>query len=71
MCGEVAWEIPRHSNCTVKPVAPENLETMVMPPEMSTTNQTSQTDARVQGNLLREYEQRLADLPGHAQLTKL
>ena len=56
---------------TVKPVAPENLETMVMPPEMSTTNQASQIDARVQVILLREYEQRFAYLPGHAQLAKL
>ena len=54
-----------------KPVALQNLETMVMPPKLSTTNQTSQTDARVQGNLLREYEQRFGDLPEYAQLTKL
>ena len=52
-------------------MALENLETLVMPPEVSTTNQTSQTDARVQGNLLREYEQRFADLTEHARLTKL
>ena len=38
---------------------------------MSTTNQTSQTDVREQGNLWREYEHRFADLPEHAQLTKL
>ena len=50
---------------------PWNLETMVMPPEVSTTDQTFQTDARVQGNLLREYEQKFADLPEHLQLTKL
>ena len=42
-----------------------------MPPELSTTNQISPTDVRVQGNLLREYEQRFADLPEHAQLTEL
>ena len=53
------------------PGAPENLETMSMPPGMSTTNQASQTDAGVQGNLLRECEQKFADLPEHAQLTKL
>ena len=51
--------------------APENLETMLMPPELSTTSQTSQTDAGVQGQLLRQYEQRYADLPEHVQLTKL
>ena len=71
MCGELAWEVSRHSKGTGKPTAPENLETMVMPPEMSTTNQTSQTDARVHGNLLREYEQRFVDHPEHAQLAKL
>ena len=71
MCGELAWEISRHSKGTDKLVAPENPETMVMPPEMSTTNQTSQTDAEVQGNLLREYEQKFPDLPEHVQLTKL
>ena len=42
-----------------------------MPPEVSTTNQTSQTDARVHGSLLREYEQKFADLPEPLQLTKL
>ena len=55
-CGELAWEI---------------FQIMVMPPEVSTTDQTSPTDARVQGNLLREYEQEFADLPEHLQLTKL
>ena len=44
---------------------------MVMPPEVSTTDQTSPTDARVQGNLLRESEQKFADPPEHVQLTKL
>ena len=31
----------------------------------------SPTDARVQGNLLREYEQKFANLPEHLQLTKV
>ena len=52
-------------------MAPENLETMVMPPEVSTTNQTSQTDSGVQGNLLRKHDQKFADPPEHVQLTKL
>ena len=34
MCGEPAWEVSRHSKGTEKPVERENLETMVMPPEM-------------------------------------
>ena len=54
MCGELAWEVSRSSKGTGKPGAAENLETMLMPPEVSTTNQTSQTEASVQGNLLRD-----------------
>ena len=34
VCGELAWEVSRHVKGTVKPVEPENLETMVRPPEM-------------------------------------
>ena len=56
---------------TGKLLALDNLETMVIPPEVSTTDQASATDARVQGNVLREYEQKSADLPEHLQLTKL
>ena len=42
-----------------------------MPPEVSTTDQISPTDARVHGNLLREYEQRFVNILEHLQLTKL
>ena len=42
-----------------------------MLPEVSTKDQTSPTDARVQGNLLREYEQKFTDLSEHSQLIKL
>ena len=42
-----------------------------MPPEVSATNQTSQTGAGVRRNLLRKYERKFADLPQHVQLTKL
>ena len=42
-----------------------------MPLEVSTTDQISPTDARVQGNLLREFEQKFANLPDHLQLTEL
>ena len=71
MCGELPWEISRNSKSTEKPAALETLETMVMPPEVSTTEQTSQTDAGVQGNLLREYEQKFADLTEHVLFAKL
>ena len=71
MCGDLAWEVSRSSKGTVKPGADENLGTMLVPPEASTENEISQTHARVQGNLLREYEQRFADLIEHANLSKL
>ena len=42
-----------------------------MPTELPTTNQTSSTDERVQGDLLRDSEQNFAHLPDHLKLTKL
>ena len=44
---------------------------MVIPTELPTANQTAQTDAEVQGNLLREYEQKFAELPEQEKLTRL
>ena len=64
-------QFPNVRRVQEKSVAPDNLETMVMPPEVSTTDQASPTLAMVQGNLLREYEQMFADLPEHFHLTKL
>ena len=40
----------------------ENLESMVFPTEFPTANTISQTDADVQVNLLREGEQKFAEL---------
>ena len=34
VCGELAWEVSRHSKGTEQSVEPENLETMVRPPEV-------------------------------------
>ena len=42
-----------------------------MLPEVSTTDQNSPTDAKAQGNLLREYEQKFANILEHLQLTKV
>ena len=44
---------------------------MVMPKELSTTNQPPPTDERVQGDLLRDYGQKFANLPVHLKFTKL
>ena len=38
--------------------------------EFPTANQIPQTDAEVQGNLLREYEEIFAELPEQEKLTK-
>ena len=70
-CEELAWDISNFSEGTGRPVAPNDSETMVMPTELSTTNQIPPTDERVQGDLLRVYEQQFANLPYHLQLTKL
>ena len=50
MCGELALEVSRNSQGTGKPEARENLDTILMPLEMSTTNQTSQ-------RLMQEYRE--------------
>ena len=44
---------------------------MAVPTEFPSTNPKSQTDAEIQGNLLREYEQKFAELPEQQKLTKL
>ena len=44
---------------------------MVIPTEFPIANLISQTDAEIQGNLLREYEQKFAELPETQKLTKL
>ena len=51
--------------------ANDNLESMVIPTEFPTANHMSQTDADVQGSLLREYEQKFAERPEQENLTKL
>ena len=42
-----------------------------MPPEVSTTDQISPTDAKVQGNLFRKDEQKFANILEHLELTKV
>ena len=42
-----------------------------MPTELSTTNNTPQTNENLQGNLLQNYEQKFANLPYHLQPTKI
>ena len=57
---------------TYKETFAQNIpESTVIPTELSTTNKTPRTNETVQGNLLHDYEQKIANLPDHVQLTKL
>ena len=56
-------KLPETHEVTGKPAENENLGSMVIPTELPAANTLSQTDADVQGNLLREYEQKFAELP--------
>ena len=68
---DLCQELARDSRGAVKPAANVNLESMVIPTEFLTANLVSQIDAAVQGNLLREYEQKFAELLEQEKLTKL
>ena len=68
---DLCRDLARNSRGTVKPAANENLESMVKPTEFPAANPMSQTDAEVQRNLLREYEQKFAELLEQQKLTKL
>ena len=68
---ELCTERPQNSRGTVKPASNDNLESMVIPTKFPIANLFSQTDVEVQGNLLREYEQKFAELLEHQKLTKL
>ena len=63
--------IARDSRGTEKRGATVNMEPIVAPTEFLVANPISQTDAEVQGNLLREYEQEFAELLEQEKLTKL
>ena len=68
---DLCKELARDSPSTGKPAANENWESMVVPTEFPHANTISQTDLSVQGNSLREYEQKFAELPDQEKLTKL
>ena len=67
MCEELAKDSPSER----KHAEDENWESMVVPTEFPDANTIHQTDMSVQGNLLREYEQKFAELPEDQKLTKL
>ena len=64
-------ELAGDSSVAGKPAANENLESMVIPTEFPAGEPISQTDAEVQRKLLREYEQKFAELLEQQKLTNL
>ena len=64
-------ELARNSRGTKKPAANEKKKSMVRPKEFRTANPLSHTDDEVQGGLLREYDQKFAELLEQQKLTKL
>ena len=66
-----AKDCPEIQRLHGKPAANEDLESLDIPTEFLAANLIFQTDAEVQGNLLRECEQTFAELPEQQKLTKL
>ena len=59
---DLCKELSRDCPSARKHAEHENWESMVVPTEFPNANTISQTDMSVQGNLLREYEQKFAEL---------
>ena len=68
---DLCKEMARDSSGAGKPAANENVESMVTPTEFPIAYPVSQTDAEEQRELLREYEQKFAELLEQDKLTKL
>ena len=69
MCDELACRFSGCSGSTRKLVVQNNSETVVIPTETSTTNQTPRTKESVHGNL--RLRTKVRNLPDHLQLIKL
>ena len=67
LCRELAKDL----QSTRKHAENENWESMVVPSEFPNANAISKTDMSVHGSLLRDYEQKFAELPEDQKLTKL
>ena len=61
---------PEAPKVLVRQGATVNMESMVIPTVFCTSNPISQTDIEVQGNFLREYEEKFADNFDQEELTK-
>ena len=63
VCDDLASRISDCSESTGRHVAWDKSETMVVPTDLSTTTKPLLTNELVQGELLREYERKIANLP--------
>ena len=68
---DLCKELARDSPSARKHAENEKWELMVEPTEFPNVNTISHTDMSVQGNVLREYEQKFAELPEDQKLTTL
>ena len=71
MCAELACRISGCSESTGKLVAQNNSETMAMPTELSAMAKPPLTNETVQGDLLRDYERKIANLPNNFEMIRL
>ena len=71
MCDELTYRISDLSERTGKLFVQDNPETTYIPAELMTTNNSLRIDTIVQGNMLRDHEQKIANLPYHLQLCRL
>ena len=62
-------ELSKDSGATGKPFASEDLESMAIPAELPIAD--PQTNAELQGHLLRDYEQKFEQPPEDQKLSKL
>ena len=61
-------EVPRDLRALVKPAAPDHLEKMEIPTDLSITRNS--TNAQQRTNLVQEYERKFEQLPEDQKLSK-
>ena len=65
MCEELAWKISKRSEGTERPVVPNDFRDHGCANRIADNKSNPPTDERVQGDVLRDCEQKLANLPVH------
>ena len=68
MCDELPSRISDRSESTGRPGAEDKSVIMVVPTDLSTTTKPLLTNEPVQGDLLREYDRKFANLPDDSSI---